>query len=229
MKRFANPNPNESRSLLILNKGRCLYKRIIPEGKTRGNRQIIKGQIIIRRLSFTSHDGFYTPPVHIVASERIESTTRRFPRTESVEPSVAPAIACLRSSPAISHLAAEPDSALSVPTDNWTNRSHSLRANCSSPSHPPYRSFFFLFLLSPYFLYPYRPPRPLLLISFPFLSISYESYFSQYFCIHRISIRFSTLIIIFSVYVLSKEKTSLHPEKESGIIEIRVSNGSSST
>lgn len=53
-----------------------------------------------------------------------------------VRRSIATAIACLCSSPTISHLAGEPDPALLVPTDNWTNHSHSLRANCSSPRLP---------------------------------------------------------------------------------------------
>lgn len=57
------------------------------------------------------------------------------------------AIACLCSSPAISHLAGEPDPALLVPTDNWTNRSHSLRANYSSLFLPAFLSSF---LLSPF-------------------------------------------------------------------------------
>lgn len=48
-----------------------------------------------------------------------------------VRRSITTAIACLCSSPAISHLAGEPDPALLVPTDNWTNHSHSLRANYS--------------------------------------------------------------------------------------------------
>lgn len=72
-----------------------------------------------------------------------------------VRRSITTAIACLCSSPAISHLAGEPDPALLVPTDNWTNHSHSLRANYSpylpSSSSPLSLSLFLClsFSLSP--------------------------------------------------------------------------------
>lgn len=60
------------------------------EDTGRNNQRIVKLQKV--KLSFSDcrlhrTNGFYTPPVHIVASERIEGTTRRFPRTESIEPS----------------------------------------------------------------------------------------------------------------------------------------------
>lgn len=87
-------------------------------------------------MSFTSHERLLYSP----SSYRSQWENRRYnlkiPAHRIHRAIVAPAVACLRSSPAISHLAGEPDPALSVPTDNWTNRSHSLRANRSSPSLP---------------------------------------------------------------------------------------------
>lgn len=64
------------------------------------------------------------------------------------------AIACLCSSPAISHLAGEPDPALLVPTDNWTNHSHSLRANYSSRLLSSFLPLFFPSLSSSWFSSP---------------------------------------------------------------------------
>lgn len=137
--------------------------------------------------------GFYTLLVHIIASERVKGTGWRF-RTQRPERTIAPApaIACLCSSPAISHLAGEPDPALLVPTDNWTNRSHSLRANYSS---------LFLSTVLPSFLpsfsYPCSPcPRRSFfsasssLSFFSFLSDSLERYFSRHLCtMHAVSSR----------------------------------------
>lgn len=162
------------------------------------------------------------------ASERVEGTTRKFPHTESVE-SIAPAIACLRSSPAISHLAGEPDPALLVPTDNWTNRSHSLRANCSSPFLLIFLSFSFYF----YALCSHRSLFSFSFLSFLFLSqhftrtlflsiflhLSYPPLHSFPLLPSLVYVSLSTLITLFSVYVF--QKTLFHSEKESGVINSR--------
>lgn len=103
------------------------------------------------------------------------------------------AIACLCSSPAISHLAGEPDPALLVPTDNWTNRSHSLRANYSSLFLP---AFLPSFLLSPFsYSCSSCPHRSFFSVSsslsfFSFLSDSLERYFPRHLCtMHTVSSR----------------------------------------
>jgi len=114
------------------------------------NRRILRGKIIFRRLPFTSSGRFRTVKVHIMLRERERERERgrrkrdrgkgSIQSARRVHRSITTAIACLCSSPAISHLAGEPDPALLVPTDNWTNHSHSLRANYS-PCLPSASSF----------------------------------------------------------------------------------------
>ena len=129
MKRFVSPNPNESHSLSILNKGRSPYERRHRKGKNYRKSNYNSAIVVYVARAASILPLFIPQPVR---EQKIQSKDFRAQNSQSH------VIGCsllLRSSPAISHLAGEPDPAFSVPTDNWTNRSHSLRANRSSPSH----------------------------------------------------------------------------------------------
>lgn len=152
------------------------------------NRRILRGKIIFRRLPFTSSGSLRTVEVHITPREigerkrDGEEERGSIQSARRVRRSITTAIACLCSSPAISHLAGEPDPALLVPTDNWTNHSHSLRANYS-PYLPSSSSSLSLFLC--------------------FSPVSLVDVFSVYFLFESTLSRFACLPLHFCILSLA--------------------------
>lgn len=148
------------------------------------NRRILRGEIIFRRLPFTSSGSLRTVQVHITPREirgrKRDRGEGSIQSARRVRRSITTAIACLCSSPAISHLAGEPDPALLVPTDNWTNHSHSLRANFSP---------FILFV-----------PLSLSLSVFFSLASLVDVTFSVYFLFESILPRFARLPLHFCIF-----------------------------